>query len=92
MDVISSHQAGVREAVAISGTAMTEQHLKILGRLTSDIRLAYDGDSAGVAAAERAINLANKLGINLKIISDYNGAKDPDELIQKNPRFMARIR
>ena len=85
MDVISSHQAGVREAVATSGTAMTEQHLKILGRLTSDIRLAYDGDSAGVAAAERAINLANKLGINLKIISGYNGAKDPDELIQKDP-------
>lgn len=85
MDVISSHQAGVREAVATSGTAMTEQHLKILSRLTNDIRLAYDGDAAGVAAAERAIGLANKLGINLKIISGYNGAKDPDELIQKDP-------
>ena len=52
MDVISSHQAGVQEAVATSGTAMTENHLKILSRLTSDIRLAYDGDAAGVAATE----------------------------------------
>jgi DNA primase len=85
MDVISSHQAGVPEAVATSGTAMTEQHLKILNRLTDDIRLAYDGDAAGVKAAERAIDLANKLGISLKIISGYHGAKDPDELIQKDP-------
>ena len=87
MDVISSHQAGVPEAVATSGTAMTEQHLKILNRLTDDIRLAYDGDNAGVTAAERAIDLANNLGINLKIISGYHGAKDPDELIQKDPKL-----
>lgn len=83
MDVISSHQAGVKEAVATSGTAMTEQHLKILSRLTNDIRLAYDGDDAGVRAAERAIMMAGDLGINLTVISDYQGAKDPDELIQK---------
>ncbi len=83
MDVISSHQAGVKQAVATSGTAMTEQHLKILSRLTNDVRLAYDGDEAGVKATERAINLAGSLGINLSVISDYHGAKDPDELIQK---------
>ena len=83
MDVISSHQAGVKEAVATSGTAMTENHLKILSRLTNDIRLAYDGDDAGVKAAERAIMMAGDLGINLKVISDYQGAKDPDELIQR---------
>ena len=85
MDVISSHQAGVKEAVATSGTAMTTQHLKILSRLTSDIRLAYDGDAAGVKATERAIMMAGDLGINLTVISDYHGAKDPDELIQKDP-------
>ncbi|MBR0480713.1 DNA primase [Candidatus Saccharibacteria bacterium] len=84
MDVISSHQAGVKQAVATSGTAMTEQHLKILSRLTSDIRLAYDGDEAGVKATERAINLAGGLGVNLTVISNYHGAKDPDELIQKD--------
>ncbi len=85
MDVISSHQAGVKEAVATSGTAMTEQHLKALSNLTSDIRLAYDGDAAGVKATERAIMLAGDLGINLTVISNYHGAKDPDELIQKDP-------
>ncbi len=87
MDVISSHQAGVKEAVATSGTAMTEQHLKALSNLTSDIRLAYDGDEAGVKATERAIMLAGDLGIDLSVISDYHGAKDPDELIQKDPKL-----
>ncbi len=87
MDVISSHQAGVKEAVATSGTAMTEQHLKILSNLTSDIRLAYDGDAAGVKATERAIMLAGDLGITLTVISNYHGAKDPDELIQKDPKL-----
>ena len=87
MDVISSHQAGVKEAVATSGTAMTEQQIKALSNLTSDIRLAYDGDEAGVKATERAIMLAGDLGIDLTVISDYHGAKDPDELIQKDPRL-----
>ena len=82
MDVISSHQAGVKEAVATSGTAMTENHLKILSRLTTDIRLAYDGDEAGIKAAERAIMLAGKIGISLSVISGYGKAKDPDELIK----------
>ncbi|MBR3368855.1 DNA primase [Candidatus Saccharibacteria bacterium] len=87
MDVISSHQAGVKEAVATSGTAMTEMHLKALSRLTNDIRLAYDGDDAGVNAGERAIKMASELGLKMSVISDYHGAKDPDELIQKDPKL-----
>ena len=87
MDVISSHQAGVQEAVATSGTAMTEMHLKALSKLTTDIRLAYDGDAAGVKATERAIMMAGDLGIELSVISDYHGAKDPDELIQKDAKL-----
>ena len=87
MDVISSPQAGVKEAVATSGTAMTEKHLKMLSRLTNDIRLAYDGDEAGVKATERAIMLAGDMGINLSVISGYGDAKDPDELIQKDPKL-----
>lgn len=87
MDVISSHQAGVKQAVATSGTAMTEPQLKALSNLTSDIRLAYDGDAAGVKATERAIMMAGDLGIDLTVISDYHGAKDPDELIQKDPKL-----
>ena len=87
MDVISSHQAGVKQAVATAGTAMTEMHLKSFARLTKDIRLAYDGDEAGMAAAERAISLASKLGIYLSVIDDYHGCKDADELIQKDPKL-----
>ena len=85
MDVISSHQAGVCQAVATAGTAMTEMHLKSFARLTNDIRLAYDGDEAGVRAAERAISMASKFGIYLSVIDDYHGCKDADELIQKDP-------
>ena len=87
MDVISSHQAGVCEAVATAGTAMTEMHLKSFARMTNDIRLAYDGDEAGVRAAERAISMASKFGIYLSVIDDYHGCKDADELIQKDPKL-----
>ena len=87
MDVISSHQAGVNQAVATAGTAMTEMHLKSFARLTKDIRLAYDGDEAGVRAAERAISMASKFGIYLSVIDDYHGCKDADELIQKDSKL-----
>jgi DNA primase len=84
-DVITSHQIGVNNVVATAGTAITEQHLKILARFVQDVRLAFDQDTAGIAAAERAIPLASKAGVNLSIVT-VKGAKDPDELIQKNPK------
>jgi DNA primase len=83
MDVISSHQAGVTNIVASAGTAMTEMHLKQLKRFTGDIRLCFDADRAGMAATERVIPLAQKTEVSLKIIN-ISGAKDPDELIQKD--------
>lgn len=83
MDVVASHQVGVAQTVATAGTAMTEQHLKALVRFTPDIRLAYDQDDAGLKAAERAIPIASKVGANLSMINI--AAKDPDELIQKDP-------
>lgn len=84
LDVVSSHQVAVSQVVATAGTAMTEQHLKALSRLTPNIRLAFDGDSAGLAATERAIPIAQKVGVDLTIISLPDDAKDPDELIQKD--------
>ena len=84
LDVVSSHQAGVRQTVATAGTAMTEHHLRALKRLTADVRLAYDGDKAGLAATERAIGLASPLGVNLTIISLPDDAKDPDQLIKQD--------
>jgi DNA primase len=84
MDVVSSHQAGVKQVVATAGTAMTENHLRALRRLTGNIRLAFDGDKAGLAATERAVPIASAVGVDLMIITLPDGAKDPDELIQKD--------
>lgn len=84
LDVVSSHQAGVKNVVATAGTAMTLQHLKALSRLAGRIRLAFDGDRAGVSATERAINLAQEIGVELEVVSLPDGVKDPDELIQKD--------
>ena len=83
MDVLASHQAGVLNVVASAGTAMTEMHLRELKRFTGDIRLFFDADRAGINATERVIPLAQKIEVNLRIVT-IQGAKDPDELIQKN--------
>lgn len=85
LDVVSSHQAGIKNVVATAGTAMTLQHLKALSRLAGRIRLAFDGDRAGVSATERAINLAQEIGVELEVVSLPDDVKDPDELIQKDP-------
>lgn len=87
LDVVSSWQAGVEQTVATAGTAMTLHHLKTLGRLTSSVRLAFDGDKAGVAATERAIPIAEQARVNLTIVSLPGDAKDPDELIHKDPQL-----
>jgi DNA primase len=83
MDVIASNQAGVTNVVASAGTAMTEMHLRELKKFTGDIRLCFDADRAGINATERIIPIAQKVEVNLKIVS-IKGAKDPDELIQKD--------
>jgi DNA primase len=83
LDVISSHQAGIRQVVATAGTALTEPHLKALSRFTGDIRLSFDADKAGINATERAIPIASKVNVSLSIISIPSG-KDPDELIKQD--------
>jgi DNA primase len=87
LDVIASHQAGVAQVVATAGTAITEQHLKSLSRLTHDIRLCFDRDPAGIVATERAIGLSSKAGLQLSIVKLPEGYKDPDELIQHDPKL-----
>lgn len=87
LDVVSSYQAGVKQVVATAGTAMTEHHLKALVRLSPNIKLAFDGDSAGLAATERAIAIAQNVGIELTIVSLPDDAKDPDELIKRDPKL-----
>lgn len=85
LDVVASHQAGIKQVVASAGTALTTYHLKSLQRFTGDVRLAFDEDRAGQEAVERAIPLAQALGLEMSIVSLPSG-KDPDELIKKDPK------
>jgi len=87
MDVISSHQAGVKNVVATAGTAMTVHHLKALCRFSNAVCLCFVSDQAGISATERAISLGQQAGVELSIITlnqSAGEAKDPDELIQKD--------
>lgn len=86
LDVIASHQAGVRQVVATAGTALTEFQLKALGRFTGDIRLSFDADRAGMNATERAIPIASRVKVSLSIITIPSG-KDPDELIKQDAQL-----
>jgi len=83
MDVISSHQAGIKEVVAVSGTAFTENQINLLKRFTDTFIFAFDADSAGEQAARKAIVLALKAGVNVRVLSLPEG-KDPDDLIRKD--------
>ncbi|MCY3804838.1 MAG: DNA primase [Candidatus Saccharibacteria bacterium] len=83
LDVISCHQSGFKQVVACGGTALTLNHLKIIGRLTDDIRLAFDGDEAGIAAMERSLISASQAKVNLSMISLPSGY-DPDDLVKHN--------
>lgn len=85
MDVIASHQAGIKQVVASSGTALTARQIKTLARLTKNLKLAFDDDNAGLAATERTIPLAQEAGVYLYIVQIKN-AKDPDELIARDAK------
>lgn len=90
LDVIASHQAAVTNVVATAGTALTEPHLKTLSRFAGDVRLAFDADKAGLAATERAIPIASKVGVSLSIVTIPDG-KDPDDLIKQSPEAWEKV-
>ncbi len=84
-DVITSHQAGMKNVVASSGTALTEHQIKLLKRYSNNINMAFDADEAGVKAAKRGIDLALQAGMNVRVIQIPEGAgKDPDEVLKNN--------
>ena len=85
MDTIALHQAGFDSAVASLGTALTEEHGQLLSRYFKEAVIAYDGDGAGIAAAQRAIPLLEKAGLKVKVLR-MQGAKDPDEFIKSYGR------
>jgi len=84
MDLVSSHQAGVINTVAVSGTALTSYHLNLIKRLTDNLVMAFDGDTAGINAARRGINIALALGMEVKIAL-LPDEVDPADLVAQDP-------
>ncbi len=84
MDMLMSYQSGVKNVVASKGTAFTEEHIETLKKYTDTLSLCFDTDLAGDAAARRGIEMADRAGLNLKVIQ-VEGAKDPADTVLNNP-------
>lgn len=81
-DVISLHQAGVENVVASSGTALTVEQIRLIGRYTRNINVLYDGDPAGIKASLRGIDLILEEGMNVRVVLFPDG-EDPDSFSRK---------
>ncbi|MBI2096121.1 MAG: DNA primase [Candidatus Taylorbacteria bacterium] len=92
MDLLMCHQAGLTNAVAVSGTALTARHLALLRRLSPNLLLVFDNDPAGVRASLKAAELA--LGEKMTVkLAKLSGGKDPAELIKEGAAaFRAMLR
>jgi DNA primase len=84
MDLILSHQAGIKNVVASSGSALSKEQLRLLKRLSNNLYLCFDMDEAGQRATQRTIDLAIEEEMNIKVIT--LGEKDPADLILKNSK------
>ena len=85
MDVISLYQAGVRNAIASLGTALTENQARLIKRYTKNVILSYDADQAGRKAAMRGIDVLSGQDCKVKVLHVTDG-KDPDEFIKQHGR------
>ena len=82
-DVLALHQAGIENAVASGGTSLTPDQLRLIKKYTQNLTILYDGDSAGIKAALRGLDLALEEGLNVKLVLLPN-QEDPDSYINKN--------
>lgn len=82
-DVLSMHQAGIENVVASSGTSLTEGQIRMIHRFTDNITVLYDGDSAGIKASLRGIDLLLAEGLNVKVLLLPDG-DDPDSFAKKH--------
>ncbi len=80
-DVLSVHQAGIENVVASSGTSLTVEQIRILSKLTKNITILYDGDSAGIKAAIRGLDIVIEQGLNVNIVLFPDG-HDPDSYVR----------
>jgi len=81
-DVVSLHQAGIENVVASGGTSLTPDQLRLIRKYTNNLTIIYDGDSAGVKAALRGLDLALEEGLNVKLIL-IPDKEDPDSYVNK---------
>src|SRR5690606_26611756 len=81
-DVISLHQGGLENTVASSGTALTADQLRLIGRLTRQLTILYDGDTAGIKAAIRGLDMALSQGFRVKLVLFPEG-QDPDSALRQ---------
>ncbi len=88
-DVISMHQSGVENVVASSGTSLTENQIKSIGRLTENITVLFDGDEAGMRASMRGIDMILEQGLNVRALV-FPGGEDPDSYSRKVGAFNFR--
>lgn len=84
LDLISSWQAGIKNVVAIKGSALTEDQVRLLSRFAQKFILALDSDMAGDAATRRGIKIASDMGVEIKVAEITGGYKDPDEAARGN--------
>ena len=82
MDLISLYQNGVKNVVAVSGTALTDEQVQLLSRYTKDVVLLFDADTAGIKASMRSIEILLKRDMEVKIVSLPQG-EDPDSFVNK---------
>lgn len=82
MDVIAAYRCGINNAVATMGTALTNEQINAIKKLTNNVVLCYDGDEPGIEATKRAIRLFINAGMNVKVVLMPDGL-DPDEFINK---------
>jgi DNA primase len=84
-DVMAAHTAGALQTVASSGTALTREQVHALGRIAETLTVCFDGDDAGRAATTRAVDVIAAEGLHARICRLPAGAKDPDELVRRDP-------
>ncbi len=81
-DVISLHQAGIKNVVASSGTSLTIEQIRMISRFTQNITILYDGDAAGIKAALRGLDMVLEEGMNVSVATFPDG-EDPDSYVRK---------
>ena len=87
MDALMSHQSGMKNTVAVSGTALTDEQLTLLGRMTENLVMAFDADAAGIAASQRGVGNALSKGFTIRLVPMPEGLDPADLCLQSAEKW-----